>query len=525
MRLKALNIENFKGIDENGVRIELAPITLLFGPNNAGKSTILQALHLARVIICHPKTNISKIDALGNVLNIGSFEDYVHLHDKDRIVKIGLELSLDDLGPEFEAPTTQPVLILISVYFDKELHEVKYDFTCAFSSRRHFFASKFSELTQSINRELFLSYKNIRTPKDVALLFLKAIAKLNTTIEYLCKKLTYGISTKAPALGASLKKFGAYIDNHQGDSSSFIKTGNFLKNHLKLDMIGNKIIQLGEKLNYIEQIPDLDAKGRYLAVINELDESTCEDEELRKCSSKAYGPLLRWVQEFLNKIFYIGPLRTIPRRGVTKPSQVQYSDWAEGNAAWEKLIGATEEQLCAINSALHGPGSLEVGYTVRHESSSQKKRLFLHNERSQIDVEPHDVGTGISQILPVITAAVLEPDNLVMVAQPELHIHPKLQTNLGDILIRASQNNGSMFLLETHSEHLMLRLLRRIRETSEGSLPESAPTATINDVAVNYIQKDANDCTEVVNIAITPDGDFARQWPTGFFAERAEELF
>ena len=532
MRLKALTIKNFKGIDERGVRIELAPVTLLFGPNNAGKSTILQALHLARVIICHPKTNINKIDALGNVLNIGSFEDYVHLHDKDRVVKIYLDLSLGNHDAEIEAPNAllDLVAIGIHIYFDKELNEVTYDFACTFPSSQYRFGFKSTELTQSIDRELLAvkhkdAVKALGKLKYVLWLFARAATKFIDMIEFLVKKLASTVSMTRPALKTPLKKLGNFISSSQADGYSFIKAGNFFKKYVRLNKFGNKLIQLGEKLRHIEQLTDLDVKGRYIASINELDEAICDDEENSIFKVKAYKALLIWIQEFLNHIFYIGPLRTIPRRGIAKSSQMQYDDWAEGSAAWDKLHRATEEQIAAINNALHGPGSLEIGYTVRHGNISQKKRLFLHNEHSHIDVEPHDVGTGISQILPVITASVLEPDALVMVAQPELHIHPKVQANLGDILLRASQNNGSMFLLETHSEHLMLRLLRRIRETSECSLPEGAPAATINDVAVNYVQKDANDCTEAVSIAITPDGDFARQWPNGFFAERAEELF
>jgi Uncharacterized conserved protein len=56
MRITSLTIKNFKGIDEQGVRIALAPITLLFGPNNAGKSTVMQALYLTREAFCRNRS-------------------------------------------------------------------------------------------------------------------------------------------------------------------------------------------------------------------------------------------------------------------------------------------------------------------------------------------------------------------------------------------------------------------------------------------------------------------------------------
>lgn len=93
MRLKALTIKNFKGIDEHGVRIELAPITLLFGPNNVGKSTIIQALHLAREVF---RGGIpEKIEASLHGVELGTFRDYVHKHELDRTVHIGFSLETE----------------------------------------------------------------------------------------------------------------------------------------------------------------------------------------------------------------------------------------------------------------------------------------------------------------------------------------------------------------------------------------------------------------------------------------------
>ncbi len=93
MRLKALTIKNFKGIDERGIRIELAPITLLFGPNNVGKSTVIQALHLAREVFHGgPPDNI---EAARHGVELGRFKDYVHRHETDRVVQIGFSFDTD----------------------------------------------------------------------------------------------------------------------------------------------------------------------------------------------------------------------------------------------------------------------------------------------------------------------------------------------------------------------------------------------------------------------------------------------
>ena len=97
MRLTALTVKNFKGIDEQGIRIDFAPITLLFGPNNAGKSTVIQALYLAREAFCQAEPDLEYAEPSGKGLDLGSFKNYVHRHDLSRTVFIGLELQTDGL--------------------------------------------------------------------------------------------------------------------------------------------------------------------------------------------------------------------------------------------------------------------------------------------------------------------------------------------------------------------------------------------------------------------------------------------
>ncbi len=83
---------------------------------------------------------------------------------------------------------------------------------------------------------------------------------------------------------------------------------------------------------------------------------------------------------------------------------------------------------------------------------------------------------------------------------------------------------ANQVIVETHSEHLILRILRRIRETTDGELPADVPAVRPEDVAVLYVQPGAQGA-EVVQIPVTGEGEFAQPWPEGFFPERAKELF
>ena len=94
MRLTRIEIENVKGIGSRQ-SLELRPITLLFGPNSAGKSTILQALHFLREIL--ERGNIDPdFTIAGGLLDLGGFATLVHKHELDRTVTLAVTLDVSD---------------------------------------------------------------------------------------------------------------------------------------------------------------------------------------------------------------------------------------------------------------------------------------------------------------------------------------------------------------------------------------------------------------------------------------------
>ena len=118
----------------------------------------------------------------------------------------------------------------------------------------------------------------------------------------------------------------------------------------------------------------------------------------------------------------------------------------------------------------------------------------------------------------------LSEKKTLLIEEPEIHLHPAHQAELGDMFIRSAKERGNTLLLETHSENLILRILRRIRETNANELPEDVPPIRPEDVAVLYVQPGENGA-QVLEIPVTEDGDFALPWPKGFFEEREQDLF
>jgi len=131
-----------------------------------------------------------------------------------------------------------------------------------------------------------------------------------------------------------------------------------------------------------------------------------------------------------------------------------------------------------------------------------------------------DVGSGIAFVLPVLVC--LTFDGIRFIQQPELHLHPALQSALADVFIDAMKTSQSQTIVETHSEHFLLRLLRRIRRTEHGK--ETAYQLLPESVAVYYFDPQVNGESIVTRQFITPLGDFYNDWPRGFFADRDQDL-
>jgi predicted ATPase len=148
----------------------------------------------------------------------------------------------------------------------------------------------------------------------------------------------------------------------------------------------------------------------------------------------------------------------------------------------------------------------------------------LLERANSIEVQPHDIGVGISQVLPVIVAALHARNGFVIVEQPELHVHPGLQVALGDLFIEQTSKQPDLtFLLETHSEHLMLRFLRRIRESADNELPPGVAPLSPDSLSIYFSEQGENGIT-FLPIRVDREGEFIDRWPHGFFNERIGEI-
>lgn len=117
-----------------------------------------------------------------------------------------------------------------------------------------------------------------------------------------------------------------------------------------------------------------------------------------------------------------------------------------------------------------------------------------------------DVGFGISQFLPVITADLqLSDHSVLLLVQPEIHLHPSVQAAMGDYFVRQVRETGKQYIVETHSEYLLNRIRLAI---AKGNIDPS-------DVSVYYFENSVNGST-TYSVEFTEDGRILNA-PRGFF--------
>ena len=151
--------------------------------------------------------------------------------------------------------------------------------------------------------------------------------------------------------------------------------------------------------------------------------------------------------------------------------------------------------------------------------------LILVDKRSGTAVSHRDVGIGVSQVLPVLVSAYASSGKLLVIEQPEIHLHPALQAELGDVFLESALGDGgNTLVIESHSEHLLLRIMRRIRETSTGNLPEGIPEVRPEDVMVLFVEPDGEQSL-IREMPLNERGELVKAWPGGFFEEGLREIF
>jgi hypothetical protein len=519
MSISAITIQNFKGIRDQ-VRIELKPITLLFGANSAGKSTVLQALLYVRELLERRNTDPDRTIQGGTAIDLGGFRTMVHNHDLE--LPIVLRFDLDFVGVDlvdFSGAPESQLLDQLSLNADSAWIQMAVKWSERLDKPVH------ADYEVGIN---CIPFARIETnPDDAA----------SHSVE---------INSRHPWLGPGDE--GDYGASAPEDNSG-------------VDVAETSVTDALWQLVTAADLSAIRSPGRTESLFDEINYVLEAHEFEGLAEVVAFGLTApgEYLLSILEKLRYLGPIREIPERNYTPALSPDEGRWANGLAAWDWLMKVQPEQLADLNAWLTREDRLGTGYRIEVKRFKEfdtegmlylevmqgadmldnydairkglaalpvKTRVLLRQDRDFLEVAPQDVGIGISQLVPVVVAALDPHDGITVIEQPELHIHPAIQVSLGDLFISQTRGDaGAMrqFLLETHSEHLMLRLLRRIREHRENKAPNDFDLDLAN-VAVYYVQATAHG-TAIKRLHVDTEGEFIDRWPAGFFEERGKELF
>ena len=129
-------------------------------------------------------------------------------------------------------------------------------------------------------------------------------------------------------------------------------------------------------------------------------------------------------------------------------------------------------------------------------------------------VDLTNVGVGVSQLVPVVVRLLSEPGAVVLLEQPELHLHPAVQQRLADFLL-ACAKSGRQLIVETHSEYLVSRLRLRIAQDMEDRL--------LSMVSFIFVERDKQGQTHYNVVSPNRFGGLDPEAPKGFFDQTPQE--
>ncbi|MBL7253862.1 N-6 DNA methylase [Paractinoplanes lichenicola] len=461
--LTEVRLANFKSFGAD-TRVPLAPLTLVYGANSAGKSSVLQALLLLKQSIGQ-----RGLVTQGPVADVGGFAGVVHRHTGE---SVGLGFTYGAL-PSWIPPggTADPA----------RLRDILWTF--GEDGRGTLRRTRFGvdDLALSFSRS---------DPEDAGSLVVEL-----------------GEAWPAVAGGGLLYPFETRGTEHEQEARR-------VAGALRRRGVTELALRSDGLLPTTETMLD----RRAVAGLAEPDRRRLEAYAARL--GRLAGGVSTEIRALLDSVVWLGPLRSAPRRFYDRSSEAG-SSGDGGHVAMFLFDNATAaDQVNEWLERMGVPYSLAVlplgtggGLSVVGDLVA----VVLTDRRTGVGITPADVGFGISQILPIIVESLARQESIILVEQPETHLHPRLQAELADLFIEATRpgGRGNQLIVETHSEHLILRTQRRIRE---GAVDAA-------HVSVVYVDQDERGRTTARRLRLNDKGDFLDDWPHGFFDERLDELF
>lgn len=553
--LTAIRVGNFKAFAESQL-IPVRPLTLIYGANSSGKSSILHSLILARHAQETGDLDVHHTNVGGESVDLGGFRQYVHRREANRRVEWAMDLDTSTFKgrlAELLAPVKQ-VSMLLNLGIGLDDHDQPLPEAVPEIHTYELLADGQSLLRMSRRRDGKLQLDRLDHEHPVFREVVRAMVLLSTTTETIHPEdfegLDEAIADLVPEVVARSTQF---LPDGLAESDVFTPGGQ-------------------PKLFTISKARRKEELGA----------------AVRSFFPRKIDELLKGVSQIatseLTRLRYLGPLRSYPPRHLTFSQHHDPNWYAGGGYAWD-VIRRDANVRKLVNTWLSASDRLQTPYelilrdlvgidqlegplldglerlseegldmepdyddeptptgaypVIKDPEAEAKKlqklirssdiekldELIMIDRRSNTIVSHRDVGIGVSQVLPVLVSAHASKKQIIAIEQPEIHLHPALQADLGDVFIQSALGEGeNKFLIETHSEHLLLRVMRRMRETTNGRLPEGVPSISPKDVCVLFVEPDGSHSI-VREMPLNENGELVKAWPGGFFEEGLREVF
>jgi predicted ATPase len=440
--LNNLVLDNFKSWPT--LNMKFKPITLLYGSNSSGKSSIIQFLMLLKQTKDSTDSQVAlDFGSEEKIVDLGSFRDAIHQHDATKPLKWTLDWKLDRPLTIYDPGKSPPVALgngnrlQIAVEVVARGRQVIID-----------------SLSYDFDGSRYYIYRKVGKPKY-------QLETLNTDFRFV-RTLGRAWDLPEPTKGYS------FPDQAQ----TYFQNAQFLSSF---------------ESSYVDQ---------------------------------------------MDKIIYLGPLREDPRRQYTWSGSNPSDVGPRGERAVEAILAAgerDEKRNVRWKSRLQSFQEIiawwlkDLGlinsFEVREVSDGAGLyRVFVKKTAKSSETLITDVGFGVSQILPVLALLYYAPEgSTVLIEQPEIHLHPAVQAGLADLFISVCKTRSIQLVVESHSEHLLNRLLRRIaeKETVYGEI-------TTEDVAV-YFADNKSGASVLEPLKLNLYGAI-ENWPKDFFGDQLGEV-
>jgi hypothetical protein len=580
--LTAIQIGYFKAFAESQ-RIPIRPLALIYGANSSGKSSVLHSLVLARHAMETGELDVHRTALGGESVDLGGFQQYVHKRDINKRVEFSAEINTAAFSGKLAellaavkdiAMTVGIGLPQIEEMAERESIDPRTGKTISIkvptgnmivsgipevnSYSIHGDGSLLIQMSKRRDGKLHLDRLDHEHPvfREV----IKAMVMMSTTTETIHPEdyegLDEAIAELVPEMAAVCSRL---FPEGLAESTVFSPGGQprlftISKARRKEDLnaalrsfLPRKIDELLKGIN--QAVTDDLSRLKYLGPLRSypprhLAFSQHHDPNWYAGGGYAWDVVRRDanVRKLVNQWL-------IAKDRLQTRYQLQVNKLLSADAVFDHVSGGIEAHVDSLDEFYAeiyedglpiGDSDLVVASEKLNPDDFRKaiaealekiskgetlEELVLVDKRSDTIVSHRDVGIGVSQVLPVLVAAYASQSEIIAIEQPEIHLHPALQADLGDVFIQSVMGPAkNRFLIETHSEHLLLRIMRRIRETNKGILPDGIPPIRPTDICVLFVEPDGSRSI-VREMPLDENGELVSAWPGGFFEEDFKELF